>query len=76
MGYKEIWYVFGDEFVDELGDLLGGGVGEVGKLDICGNEGDVFLVWVLLLFTVIESFVVVRSAWYICCCCVFLFYMA
>lgn len=44
MGYKEIWYVFGDEFVDELGDLFGGGVGEVGELDICGNEGDVFLV--------------------------------
>lgn len=44
MGYKEIWYVFGDEFVDELGDLFGGSVGEVGELDICGNEGDVFLV--------------------------------
>jgi hypothetical protein len=44
MGYKKIWYVFGDEFVDELGDLFGGSVGEVGELDICGNEGDVFLV--------------------------------
>lgn len=77
MGYKEIWYVFGDEFVDELGDLFGGSVGEVGELDICGNEGDVFLVWVLLLVVVIvDSVVVVRSAWYICCCCVFLFYMA